>query len=467
MEIPFDKIVEVAASDGFKFNACDVQINNSKILSSREKGTSASPTQVVFGDLMKIFNEKLGCDRPNGCSLPIAMKIFVDLTVFSKDEVRYMSRQDQDVWYDNIGSIRGLLYEIDMYRGPVMNILYKKRSPNFIPYIASASCQMKNILKKLDAYEREKFQNGLVFGKHLGLPVKILMTGKPPNAMPLGDFLLENGGSTDAIKVIFQCLYTLCILQQEKVMHNDLHLQNILVARYRKKVKWLFALSEDKNDWFYIHTHYVPLFFDWDLGYKDRENVKITDGMFCESYNICNRFDPTFDTYTFLCLLSEMCTFEGRSMGRICGLIVDKSISKTGKDAWIDPKDERRGFKCRALRKLKPTEMKSAQELLKSSIFEQYKYIDGKKIKEIYTFKGVNREPIKKETKRLMDLKKGRGVNRKPKREPIKTATKRLRDLKKGRGVNRKPKREPIKTATKRLRDLKKGRGVGETKGED
>jgi hypothetical protein len=320
-----------------------------KILSVKEKN-SVSPSEIIFADIIK---EKL--DKKS--KFPVVLKIFIDDPKFSRAIFR--TQKQRDIYDDIVRKIKGLgkdlnglKYEIAIYKS-LFNIIKNNICPNFIPYVGSAQCNIKTITKSIPIDKRDEFLDGLIFARTgINLPVNILITGRPSNSLPLSVFLLDkNISSRDKNIVILQCLYTLYVLKQEKIRHNDLHFGNIIVSINKNPVKRLYIVNKNKENWFYINTKYIPLFFDWDLSYSKKigENTKLKHYL-CPEYNICSKEDEYFDPYTFLCILEdEYC--KSKKKDPICEF-TKSSFTGNFEDFWEN------GFYCRAYKTLNLTLLK-------------------------------------------------------------------------------------------------------------
>ena len=107
------KIIKRIANNEVKFNVCHLSrlgyFLGSKTL--KEKN-SASPTVIVFGKL--IIN-----------SLKPENDVDVSLKIFPERNSRYHA---------------SLLYEVEVYRYVIEEILSKQYSPNFVPYLGFSRC---------------------------------------------------------------------------------------------------------------------------------------------------------------------------------------------------------------------------------------------------------------------------------------------------------------------------------------
>jgi hypothetical protein len=353
-----DAIVKLIGDRKITFDKCKINMESARIFSEKD---STSPSEVIFADLVhKRLVQKI----------PVALKVFVDLEDFKIKKLKKLYNEEEydellDTYNDNIDSIRGLKYEKSMYK-KIYKLMVKGICPNFIPYIGYAKCTKKSVLKSLaDAHiPPEEFLDNIIFGYlDVNLPINIIITGRPENNVTFSVFLKDiNISSNDKILVVLQCLYALYVLREEKIRHNDLHFNNILIAKYENPVEWLFIAGPDKNQWFYVKTQFVPLIFDWDMSYISSigKNKKI-DGYMCDTYNICSKEDQYFDLYTFLCQI------------KLNHKTIDDKLYKVATDSAISGADAG-GHKCRPFISLKDAQIRSIETILSNDIFQQFIY---------------------------------------------------------------------------------------------
>lgn len=249
------------------------------------KETGSSPTHVSLATMVK-------------CNIPVAIKIFLDITKLPKNAQLEYERMLQIV--------QSLKYEIEIYRQIILPILNNNFSPNFVRFIGYSSCSIENVNNLVSGVNDFRDIYGNLLKKYPDLPVGVLVTeqagGPGASISSLKNFynnsdINENHKNT----VMFQIVYSLAVMQKFRLAHNDLHALNVIVATLPKKVKRLYVVGKKR---FLIHTRYVPYIFDWDTAYSDKlgNNPKITDKI-CEKYQICNRYSEKFDLYILLCAL--------------------------------------------------------------------------------------------------------------------------------------------------------------------
>lgn len=229
----------------------------------------------------------------------------VSLKIFSDDKWDYKHEK----------LYNSLLYEVYVYRYVIDNILKNEYSPNFVPYLGYSVCSSDTVQKLgLDnAYSSD---------------MNILMTKRIIDSTTWGNFIKEESYDT-ILSVFFQLVYSLAVMGQFRLIHNDIHYGNILVKKLKHPVKMLF--SSGKQSWV-IKTKYIPYIFDWDRSYTEiLGNNPINDTKICLEKNICNRFSSKFDLFVLLCTslysCSEFSAFK-QLLKVILGMDKETSINK-------------------------------------------------------------------------------------------------------------------------------------------
>jgi hypothetical protein len=251
--------------------------------------SSASPTRIGFSSYK---------------NHPISIKMFLDWTKYD------------DIQEDNRAQIEGLKYELKIYKNLVPIML--KFSPNFVKYIGYSECtldKVRNLLETKDAFEdmyryyTYMYRGSPVFAKNPLVTMIITEKAGGRDAEQISTLFdaWKTMSDRDKANVLFQIIYTIVVMQQSfRLVHNDLHASNILVAKFKNPVKRLYTVNKDKM--FMVETRFVPYIFDWDMSYSDalgpnpRIDVKV-DSYMCKEVNICNRFSEKTDLYVILCTL--------------------------------------------------------------------------------------------------------------------------------------------------------------------
>ncbi len=219
--------------------------------------------------------------------------------------------------------LNGLPYEYLVYKYISRYILATHKSPNFIAYLSLISFDSQyfdnlspEAKTQIDKYKRDlsteykcgdiEFLNQqTIYG---------LITQRPKNIQTLNEWFHKLQGSFDRIDtdefravylpVLFQLLYSLCVMDSYKIMHNDFHSNNILISTLDKKVKLKYQVEDRKYE---IITNQIVYIFDWDRAYiqalgqnQFTENEK---ELYCDYLGMCNEFRRGYDLYMCMCLL--------------------------------------------------------------------------------------------------------------------------------------------------------------------
>jgi len=250
------------------------------------KKVSASPTDVIFAKLVS-----------GEIDVPVSIKVFLDIT---KLPAGSSSR-----YYNDRAAVIGVKYEVKVYRDIISRITDGHYSPNFVRYIGYGQCPVKNV-KNLGGPEiTSSIENiyGPILRKYPDLPMGILITEKAGAGQPvqsLNDFWQGNPSDEDNLKVIFQIVYAVAVMQEFRLVHNDMHSANVLVVTLPAPITIFFVFDTRV---FKITTRYVPKLFDWDFAFCGAlgKNRKIELDNFCQDINICNRFSTKTDLYIMFC----------------------------------------------------------------------------------------------------------------------------------------------------------------------
>lgn len=192
--------------------------------------------------------------------------------------------------------------------------------------------------------------------------VDIMMTKRIIDPLPLGDWLLSEEGQrapADTLRsILFQLFWTLECCHRNGLVHNDLHLNNVLLERLPQKEQWLFVIppgkkglyqrvrggigktvtklatkvpgvkesffpeqftkegkdegeeggaADDAPFYFLVDVEYKVNMFDWDNshvvpGSPDRipPNTKLSDRE-CAVTGKCNAYNTNSDIFTLMC----------------------------------------------------------------------------------------------------------------------------------------------------------------------
>jgi hypothetical protein len=101
----------------------------------------------------------------------------------------------------------------------------------------------------------------------------------------------------DIILILFQLIYSIHVMGKFRLMHNDMHIANILVVEYPVERKMSFTVA---NRTFLIRTKYIPYIFDWDNAYVEKlgPNPNIYND---SKYGVSNKFSDKSDLFMLFC----------------------------------------------------------------------------------------------------------------------------------------------------------------------
>lgn len=325
---------------------------------------SASPTEVLFAKLRKAKTR-------------ISIKLFLDTT-----------NKPGLIPEDTLAQVEGLKYEVKVYRDIVSRILKGNYSPNFVGYIGYGKCSMASLKYLLTDYEystiTRNFQN--IYPELRGTtiseaPLRYLVTEKAGSGKKDRDVfnlysIINSGKLSEEEKkqIFFQIIYSVAVMQQFRLVHNDMHPRNILVAERKKPVDWYYKIG---SRIYHVKSKYIPYLFDWDFAYCGAlgPNPKIDINYFCEDINICNRFSRKTDLYILFCDLG-----------------FNSPIEKAYFSKLIYKKEKGIGFKAskstqEKLAKIMPYAENIAEGTLYKLSHRELRYVFGDKVYEIF---GVN-----------------------------------------------------------------------------
>lgn len=176
--------------------------------------------------------------------------------------------------------------------------------------------------------------------------------------------------------IFWQVLYTCFCLKKLKLMHYDLHLENIAVEADTRgtlfhKHHVIYVL--DKHNVYVLNVqNCLVKFYDWDFGYSPKigENKKLAkNSSFCIAYGRCNdRINSNYDVIHFL----ASCLIENPRLQETIEMITDLDTS-----SWLGswPKFGKRvGEKF--YKHFDP------EKMLKSPFFNKFRLPKGHKVKK-------------------------------------------------------------------------------------
>lgn len=301
-------LVKLLQARGEKYDSCKI-FEDIAVDMKISQHNSASPSTVIFGNLVKKFPEKL-------VNTAVSVKIFIDITKTPELYTTDGKKITQELWDKKMGTltqkysaIRGLKYEMLFYTKIVSMIVKNHLSPNFVTPIAYGFCSAKNLLQNYPQIVEkllEKYKNPYVYEYLKFLNIGITITEKVgKNIFSISSFYemyIHKKLSEEIFDlIIFQIVYAIAILQIYKSIHNDLHAGNVIVEERIKPMLFAFVIGKKR---YVIQTRFIPYLFDWDTSYSELLGInRKLVGRRCEEFNVCNKFNEKSDLFTLLCTL--------------------------------------------------------------------------------------------------------------------------------------------------------------------
>ena len=301
-----------------KTNVCDINQYINKV--SGIDSDSSSPTDiwlVKFNKDVKYKNTKI----KNGF-----LKIFLEYTSLDSD-------------YDYKNTLKGLNYELDVYKDVIRPLIDYNICPNFIKYLASGKkCTYENLLNILknnlsnfnidkiklllnrnlnciydlcssrfsidndrDIIPQDKIRPSNSFRYNMILNEQI-----PKGSIKFANFLRNNNDQKMPffLPIIFQ-IFTACYaMSLSKMVHNDLHAGNIFIEQLDKEDVFEYFINDNR---YKIKTKYKAFLYDFDRSYVERfgDNEILTDTL-CNSSSQCNIYIENKDILKILCYISTI-----------------------------------------------------------------------------------------------------------------------------------------------------------------
>lgn len=286
-----------------KLTSCQImqlpELQNLTIFSKE----SASETNILFAS---IFKNEINAD--------IAVKMWLnwedqDMKKGLWNSVDLQSQQSIENQYNRSYNNMGLFTEVHIFKYITEQIIMKNLSPNFIPMIAFAQCDIHDIILKLSQVKTQNSENLIQNLKNVlsvfpNIKLNIMITGTQTGKITtMGNFIKQiDLEEPDIAAILLQCLHALYVMEQFQINHNDMHLGNILVQTLDEPQCLSFQIG---NNAFSFVTKYVPKFFDWDRGFAPVVNNPWFKDNLYKNLNIGDKFVPNRDYYQFVCDISD------------------------------------------------------------------------------------------------------------------------------------------------------------------
>jgi hypothetical protein len=239
----------------------------------------------------------------------------------SLEKIQYLSSMAYDRSYD------ALTYEKRVYEYITDNIILKHYSPNFIPLLGFLTCSLGTIkegfnTERLKDLHYEKSLNYKTIGTAFpDIPVNVMITGSSAKnggtMQSMREFLTKLNGAIipgalsefqttlkhTFYSVLFQCIYSLAIMEFFSIVHNDLHLDNILVHSTGTFFDLNFITPKTQVR---MWANYIVKIFDWNLAYVKKlgDNPLLNTETFVQYHQI-NKARTKQDFYQLLCGMSS------------------------------------------------------------------------------------------------------------------------------------------------------------------
>jgi hypothetical protein len=306
------------------FNLCELSdyISNIKGLSSNS--SSPSDTWIVkFKDDITYKNKPVNYGF---------LKIFIDTS-----NLNFTSKT-------TLEATLGLLYELNLYKTIINNLVRYNICPNFLQCLAIGDkCSFEDLLKILKgnlfdmSYSRvlndhecknnlNRNMNYMIRKKEKRPAIQSnesldIVSSKPidysTRPFKFNMMLLENmednitfhrwlstynrrDYDVEFLNVLFQISVACYAMSLSKMVHNDLHDNNIFIKDLGVEKYFLYNIDDKK---IVIKTRYIPLIYDFDRGYQEKlgNNPSIIGRTLCSHYSQCNVFVENKDIIKSLC----------------------------------------------------------------------------------------------------------------------------------------------------------------------
>jgi hypothetical protein len=270
-----EKSKDIVSSAGCKLTSF---LKNVTIIPIKE---SASDSIIGFGDISigdksKVYDLRF---------ISVALKIvFEELSIFNNS----------------------LRVERQIYKHVTEPLLADGNTPHLSSYIGTLEkCDTREFMSGLSIINTKHFDDALGRIKKIKFNIEktsILVTGKS-SGLTVGGLFDRVGkvpktpflAPVDIYNIVFQLLYTLKCFENVRLVHNDLHANNMFVEELENPEVRTYHISEDES--VTIPIKYDIKIFDFDRGVSSHPDVERNfnlDETFC-SRGMCNKFNPRED----------------------------------------------------------------------------------------------------------------------------------------------------------------------------
>lgn len=306
-----------------KTDVCNIYKTIKKI--SGFDADSSSPTDtwiITFKNGTRYKNEEISSGF---------LKLFVEYSTLPSTTDRML-----------ILKLKGLNYELKLYKDVIRPLIDLNICPNFVKYLASGErCTYTNLLNMLEnnLYNAKKIPKSeipKILNRNINCTIDIKCDTRysidrqtfnyldnvnppnskyrynmilneqiPPNSDKFSDFMFTYRGSknfNNAIRtIIFQIAAGCYAMSLSKMVHNDMHSGNIFITKLAKPEVLTYII--DKKE-YRFETKYIAYIYDFDRGYCEYlGNNPFLDRKVCLNNSQCNLFINNKDMLKIMCYI--------------------------------------------------------------------------------------------------------------------------------------------------------------------
>jgi hypothetical protein len=202
-------------------------------------------------------------------------------------------------------------YEARVYQYITENIILRNISPNFIPLLTNNQCSLDTIIHSMNEFDifkrKPELLEKLTTLNHVfpTLPLNFIMTGSAESVVSAIEFfrnlksLKISISESEYSSIMFQFFYALYVMDEFKIVHNDNHMNNVLIQTLPNDVTFDITIGPLNVQ---FTTRYVVKFFDWDRAYCQGVGPNTINSKFFISRNV-GEFVRGRDFSAFVCFL--------------------------------------------------------------------------------------------------------------------------------------------------------------------
>ena len=292
----------------------------------------------------------------NGINLETAMlKLFANLESINSEA------DDEETYLKMFDSLSGLNYEMKVYKEITNPLLNYNICPNFVRCLATQEgCTYENIFNFLrnnttygtsnilGRYSNNKFhldddEVKNILNKNIkeclldfctsreSINTKLETSGSissPPNLSITYNMILNENmdipnvskyetwmerntlSEKDLWETIFQIVTACYAMSLSKMVHNDLHLNNIFVKDLGKEVPNIYVVN---GNFYVISSRWKIFIYDFDRSYVERfDKNPFIDTEACLKYSQCNYYTENKDVFKVLCRIVNKVKTENK-----------------------------------------------------------------------------------------------------------------------------------------------------------